>query len=716
MDKSAMPRAFATHHDWYSATVDTLEVTDASNTPKLLYTYNNAIHGFSAVLTVKELQELRKSSGFVSAYRDKTVKLDTTHTFEFLSLNPEFGLWPASDYGKDVIVGMIDSGVWPESKSFSDDGMTDVPTRWKGICQVGDNFNSSMCNRKLIGARYFTKGATATNPNAIGDSNSPRDTFGHGTHTSSTVAGNYVEGVSFFGYAKGTARGIAPRARVAMYKVAGTVGASSDILAGMDQAIADGVDVISISMGINFVPLYEDPIAIAAFAAMEKGVFVSSSAGNDGPSPMSLHNGTPWLLTVGAGNFDRQFSAILTLGNGMSTTGWSAFPANALLVDMPLVYNEVIIACNSSELLSEVSDKIVICDDKFGSLESQIYEVTSSKVAGAIFISNNSQYPEGGSLTCPGLVINPINARLLIYYAKSNTNPTVTMKFQHDLLGVQPAPTVASYSSRGPSPSYPAILKPDLMAPGSNVLAAWVPTSPAAEIGSNVILSSDYVAISGTSMACPHAAGVAALLKGVHPDWSPAAIRSAMMTTASQVDNSYSFIRDNGANLTYATPLSMGAGQIDPNKAVDPGLIYDANAKDYVNHLCFMNFTREQILTITRTSNYSCSSAPSSDLNYPSFMAFFNDTSSTTHEFSRTVTNVGAGASTYKVKLTVPPGTSISVTPDTLAFSEKNEKLSFSVSVDIHQMNATMSYGSMVWEDDGAKHTVRSPIVVYRMV
>ncbi|KAF9602798.1 hypothetical protein IFM89_031567 [Coptis chinensis] len=315
MGKFSMPKAFANHHEWYSASINSLEVTDATNsetaksTSIIIYTYDNAIHGFSAVLSLEEVQELKKSHGFVSAYPDKIVKLDTTHTFVFLSLNTEFGLWPQTNYGKDVIIGMMDTGVWSDSRSFNDDGMTEVPTRWKGICQAGDNFNSLMCNRKLIGARYFSRGAETASLSSTGV-NTPRDRFGHGTHTLSTVAGNYVEGVSFFGYAKGTTRGIAPRARLAMYRVTGSVGYGSDLLAGMDQAIADGVDIISISMGLlNAYPIYEDPIAIAAFAAMEKGVLVSSSA-----------------------------------GNGMSTTSWSQFPENALLVDMPLVYNETLLA------------------------------------------------------------------------------------------------------------------------------------------------------------------------------------------------------------------------------------------------------------------------------------------------------------------------------------------------------------------------------------
>ncbi|KAF8377561.1 hypothetical protein HHK36_030943 [Tetracentron sinense] len=193
-------------------------------------------------------------------------------------------------------------------------------------------------------------------------------------------------------------------------------------------------------------------------------------------------------------------------------------------------------------------------------------------------------------------------------------------------------------------------------------------------------------------MACPHASGVAALLKGAHPDWSPAAIRSAMMTTASPLDNTFNLIRDNGDNYQPATPLAMGAGQVNPNKALDPAW--------------------EQILTITRSSSYNCSALPS-DLNYPSFIAQFSNTTLTVHEFRRTVTNVGDGASTYRAKLTLPNGFSISVTPDTLVFREKYEKLSFVLSVmDSPPREGTVSYGSLVWVDDEGEHTVRSPIVI----
>lgn len=162
----------------------------------------------------------------------------------------------------------------------------------------------------------------------------------------------------------------------------------------------------------------------------------------------------------------------------------------------------------------------------------------------------------------------------VIKYVESisaNSTATASMNFQQTFVGTRPAPAVSSYTSRGPAPSFPGILKPDVMGPGTLVLAAWNPTLPTSGINS-LLLSSDYNIISGTSMSCPHASGIAALLKGAHPEWSPAAIRSAMMTTASPDDNSLRAIRDAGQGFEIATPLAMGSGQVRPNRALDPGL------------------------------------------------------------------------------------------------------------------------------------------------
>ncbi|KAL1534193.1 subtilisin-like protease SBT3 [Salvia divinorum] len=722
MDKTLMPKVFPTHIHWYSFTINSLKLMttnsfdDHRKPLRLLYTYDTAFHGFSAVMSKGELEALKKNPGFVSAYIDRSVTVDTTHTFEFLSLNPYTGLWPASEYGKDVIVGVIDTGVWPESPSYSDDGMSEIPSRWKGTCEAGQEFNSSLCNKKLIGVRYFNKGVIAENPNITISMNSGRDTKGHGTHTSSTVAGNYVVGASFFGYAAGTARGIAPRAHVAMYKVIWDEGSyASDVLAGIDQAVADGVDVISISMGFNDVALYEDPIAIASFGAMEKGVLVSSSAGNAG-SIGSLHNGIPWALTVAAGSIDRVFAGGLTLGNGEKFSGWTTFPAPALVKDLPLIYRKNISYCNDTEALSTIGYSIVICEK--GSVYGEMRFIANSSAAAAVYISDDAYLFEFSDFPNPGVIVSTKHAQKLIDYA-TKSHASATIHFQQTVVGATRvrAPVVASYTSRGPAPSHPGILKPDLMAPGTLVVASWIPNTSTSFIGSNIALTSDFVLASGTSMACPHASGVAALLKGVHPEWSPAAIRSAMMTTAGHLDNTRGHIRDSFFNYEIATPLAMGAGQVDPNRAADPGLIYDATAQDYVNLLCSMNYTKNQIRTITR-SGYTCTD-PNPDLNYPSFVTLYNENTKydVVQEFNRTVTNVGGEETSYEVRVKAPRGSKVTVAPAVLRFGKKYEKQSYSLRIAYAgNTSGVVASGEIIWVEENGVHKVRSPIVVAPMI
>ena len=251
-----MPKVFINLHNWYPSTIDSLKsanfasLDNHQSSPSLLYNYDHAVHGFAAHLSKHELEALKKSPGFVSASEDRTSTLHTTHTPEFLSLHSTSGLWLASNQGKDVIIGVIDTGIWPESKTFKDDGTSKkIPDKWKGTCEEGQDFNSSMCNAKLIGARSFYKGLIANEPNFRIRMKSTRDMEGHGTLISSIVAGNYVEGTSFFGYATGTASGVASHARLAIYKVFwDKSNYISDFVAAIDQAIADSVDVISASL------------------------------------------------------------------------------------------------------------------------------------------------------------------------------------------------------------------------------------------------------------------------------------------------------------------------------------------------------------------------------------------------------------------------------------------------------------------------------------
>uniref|UniRef100_A0A7N0SXL0 Subtilisin-like protease SBT1.9 n=1 Tax=Kalanchoe fedtschenkoi TaxID=63787 RepID=A0A7N0SXL0_KALFE len=725
MDKATMPKAFANHHHWYRATLTSAveqssrltadQASDDAGRDRLVYSYDNVVHGFSAVLSVSELEALKNLPGYVSSMKDLPVKPDTTRTAQYLGLNPGFGAWPASSYGKDVIIGVIDTGIWPESRSFADDGFGAVPSRWKGGCQAGTQFNTSMCNKKLIGAKFFNRGLVAHTANATLSMNSTRDTDGHGTHTSSTAAGSRVPGASYLGYAPGTSRGMAPMARVAMYKALWEIGAyTSDIIAAIDEAIKDGVDVLSMSLGLTGVPLYQDPIAIATFAVVEKGIFVSTSAGNEGPFLASLHNGTPWVLTVAAGTLDRQFHGNVVLGNGVTVAGQSLYlGTNSSMIPIPLVYLGY---CNDMQKLRKVGYKVVVCQDVNETMSEQVWNVQYSNVAGGVFISNVSDLEEYMMSSFPATFVNLRDGETIKSYIKKNPKSAkAVLQFEKTSTGSKPAPQVTDYSSRGPSISCPRVLKPDLMAPGALILASWPDNTSVRAVDSKLLYSSFNV-ISGTSMSCPHASGVAALLVAAHRDWSPAAIRSSMMTTSDILDNTGKPISDMGDSGRTATPLAMGSGQINPNKALDPGLVYDAGARDYTNLLCSLNFTAKQIQTITRAPSHTCPSNPSFQLNYPSFIAYYNGTGALpgpAQEFVRTVTNVGGQRATYTAKITSIDGFEVSVAPNKLAFKARNEKREFKLTIrgpvkDVEYL----SFGYLSWVEDSGRHTVRSPIVV----
>ncbi|KAK9096961.1 hypothetical protein Sjap_022458 [Stephania japonica] len=716
MDLSSMPKVFPDHHSWYYSTLSSISqhsspntiTTDTTVNSNHLYTYTHVIHGFSAKLTPTELSALQNSPGFVSSIPDLVGKAHTTRTPKFLGLNSQSGAWPQSNYGKGVIIGLLDSGVWPESESYRDVGMPDVPSRWKGKCVSDSAFKASMCNKKLIGVRSFNKGLIAHRPELNISSNSSRDDEGHGSHTSTIAAGSFVKSASMVGYANGSAIGVAPLAHIAMYKVLWDDHAySSDILAAMDQAIEDGVDIISISLGDGENSLYEDAIAIASFAAMEKGIFVSKSAGNDGPGWWTAPSGIPWAVSVGASSIDREVGATITLGNGVSVFGSTLFVANSSLAKLPIVHVK---NCASDDM-SKIGYKIVVCTTNDYDEWDDEYGVRSGNVAGGIFIIKSSQIESYLQFSYPAAFVTPEDGELILSYINKSSNPTARMDFRKTRLGIKPAPIVGYYSSRGPSPNCPSILKPDLVAPGTLVLAAWPPTSILT--GYQGDYYSPYVLLYGTSMACPHVAGVAALLKNVHPEWSPAAIRSAMMTTADTLDNTGAPIKDHGSGLAPADPLAMGAGHINPNKALNPGLIYDASAEDYMRLLCSMNFTMKQISTITRSSHSNCSTK-SSDLNYPSFIAFFNaDTANgtITQVFRRTVTNIGEPMSTYIADLTDMGEVKVSVEPRKLVFKQKHQKLNYKLTLKgPSRVRDRVIQGSLTWVGNGGKYIVRSPI------
>ncbi|KAG5535535.1 hypothetical protein RHGRI_023338 [Rhododendron griersonianum] len=724
MAKSQMPASFGDDHtQWYHSSLKSV-----SDSAEMHYTYNNAVHGFSGRLTLDEAQSMKKQPGVVAVLEDVKYELHTTRTPEFLGLYESAELFPGSD-ASDIIIGMMDTGVWPESKSFNDSGMGPVPKSWKGVCENGTNFNSSDCNRKLIGARYYSKGYEAVfGPiNQTQESKSPRDDIGHGTHTTTTAGGSSVVGANLFGYASGTARGMASSARVAMYKVCWLRGCfSSDILAGMDQAIDEEVNVISISLGFFFAqPYYLDPIAIGAYAAMEQGIFVSCAAGNEGPYSFSVVNVAPWFTTVGAGTLDRDFPADVSLGNGMKfSDGTSLYKGLSLPKKLlPLVYAGNASKspdggfCASGSLIPEkVRGKIVLCNGGFFSRIEAGVAVKEAGGLGMVLVNEEADATEVLAVAdlLPATMVGPTSGAKIKSYLFSDPNPRATIIFKGTELGIQPSPVVAGFTSRGPNPVTPQLLKPDLLAPGVNIIAAWTGRVGPTELASDVRRVAFNI-ISGTSMATPHVSGLAALLKGAHLQWSPAAIRSALMTTAyTTYKNGHPLL--DSINEMPATPFDYGAGHVDPVKALDPGLIYDLNASDYLSFLCAINYTTSEISVLTRR-NFTCDPEVEysvTNLNYPSFAVALKSggNASTVVKYTRTVTNVGGVAATYNASVNMKNETvKVLVQPDSLSFSQLNERQSYTVTFTAGSLPSnSFIYGSITWSD--GKHVVGSPIAI----
>ncbi|XP_057973213.1 subtilisin-like protease SBT1.7 [Malania oleifera] len=725
MDKSHMPASFNDHIQWYEASLKS--VSDSAN---MLYAYSNIIHGFSTQLSAEEAESLDAQPEIISVIPEVRYELHTTRTPAFLGLEKSEALLPESSAVSEVVVGVFDTGVWPESKSFDDSGLGPVPISWKGECEVGTNFNSSSCNRKLIGARFFSKGYenNAGPINETRESKSPRDDDGHGTHTSTTAAGSAVAGASLFGFASGTAQGMASRARVAAYKVCWLGGCfTSDILAAMDKAVEDGVNIMSISLGGGVSDYYRDIVAVGAFAATAQGILVSCSAANGGPSPGTLSNVAPWITTVGAGTLDRDFPAYVSLGNGKKYTGASLYSGKPL-PDMlfPLVYAANVSnstsggLCTTGSLISEkVTGKIVVCN-RGGSSRVQKGVVVKDAGGVGMILTNTELYGEelvADPHLLPAATVGQTAGDMIKRYIFSEANPTATITTGETQLGVQPAPIVAAFSSRGPNTVTPEILKPDIMAPGVNILAGWTGT----EGPSGLKIDNRRVSfniISGTSMSCPHISGLAALLKAAHPEWSPAAIRSALMTTAYTTYQNGETIQDAATGMP-STPFDYGSGHVNPIAALDPGLVYDTSVDDYLHFLCALNYSSAQIKRTTN-KDFTCDSRKKysvSDLNYPSFAVPLQTASGkgggngslSMVSHTRTLTNVGTAA-TYKVLVsTKTESVKISVEPGLLSFSQRNEKKTYTVTFTAGSMpSGTNSFASLEWSD--GNHVVRSPI------
>ncbi|XP_073130958.1 subtilisin-like protease [Henckelia pumila] len=673
---------------------------------RMVHAYRNVITGFAARLSVEEVKEMEKMDGFFFARPQKILSLHTSHSPNFLGLHTNVGVWPGSNFGEGVIIGVLDTGITPGHPSFDDEGVDPPPAKWKGKCE----FDGVVCNNKLIGARNLVSGSSGP----------PADDEGHGTHTSSTAAGNFVKDANVFGQANGTAAGIAPRAHVAMYKVCSVNGCSDvDILAAMDAAVEDGVDILSLSLGGPPADFYMDGIALGAFSAIQQGIFVSCSAANSGPFSSSLSNEAPWILTVGASTIDRKIVATALLGNMDIYDGESVFqPSDFPTTLLPLVdaaggasENQTTGLCGPGSLDGiDVKGKVVLCT-RGGGIGRIAKGQTVKDAGGAAMILMNDELDGYSTIADPHVLpathVSFDAGQKIKSYITSTSAPMATILFRGTVIGDPQAPSMASFSSRGPSLASPGILKPDITGPGVSILAAW-PVS----VDNNTEETAAFNIISGTSMSCPHLGGIAAVLKSAHPDWSPAAIKSAIMTTATQNNLGGSAIIDETGSA--ADVFAIGAGHVNPPSANDPGLIYDLEPNDYIPYLCGLGYTDVEIELIVQ-SPVKCSdikSIPEAQLNYPSFAVELQD--GATKTYTRTVTNVGEEISSYTADFESVPGVEVTVVPDALAFTEVNQKMTYQISFGksalLQANTTTFVQGALVWRSD--KRAVRSPISV----
>lgn len=691
------------------------------------YDYYAAFNGFAARLTAEQAEKMASVPGVLSVSPNTIYTIDTSSTPDFLGLTEDGGLWDmlggVKSAGENIIIGVIDSGIWPESLSFADRADTkgknlkggkllyrQIPD-WYGECQTGEDFDASDCNLKLIGARYFNTsqgGDDGVDADMPWEFNSPRDYNGHGTHTTSTAGGNNGVEVPAPGEIFGTVSGIAPRARVAMYKALWSTetgdtasGACADLIAAIDYAVADGVDVINYSISGSMT--FFDPMETAFLYAARAGIFVAASAGNEGPDPSSVAHGSPWLTTVAAGTHNRGTTGSVTLGNLETYQGaslasyavtaplinsWDAGLEGADLTLVTLCYAAIDNGGVPVLDPAKVAGKIVVCDRGTTARVNKSLAVMEAGGVGMLLINVVEATLAADFHSVPSVHLQVTYYDLVHDYAALE-GATATIN-KAELVYDVPAPFTADFSSRGPlHPGGGDILKPDLIAPGVDILAAVSPTP------SNFGMS--FSIYSGTSMSSPHVAGLAALLKDLHPDWTPMMIKSALMTSGYDILD--------GPATDPLVIFSQGAGHVQPNSAADPGLVFDAGWNDWQAFICGQKANiSKAVCDDLAVQGYSFDA---SDLNLASIgIGDLHGAQTVT----RSVTNVGAAAATYSASVIGMEGIDVVVEPAVLTI-EPGQSAVFTVTFTNVSAAPDQYVGGYLTWTSGA-YAVRIPLVV----
>lgn len=685
-----------------------------------IYDYRYALNGFAAVMTSQQVEALRAHPDVMQVWHDELRTLQTNSTPSYLGLSGPGGVWETQGKGEDVIIGMIDSGIIPEHPSFSDQlDLSDAsgnsgkrnlaygpaPAGWNGECQAGHNFSTDDCNNKLIGARYFHEGYGAGKSGMIDyESRSPRDVGGHGTHTSATAGGN--EGV--VDNEGNVLSGVAPRARIASYKVCwdpkdGSRGgcASSDSAAAIDAAVADGVDVINFSIGGSSTS-FAAPDDIAFLFAADAGVWVATSNGNSGPGPQTVGTpaGVPWITAVGATQDNEIFSTNLNVSGALNDSYFGVEGAGDVAFESD-VAGDLMASSPANGCIAfdnDLTGKIALVIRGACAFTDK-YNNAAAAGANAIIVYNDGTAADrfdpfimsAPGTTIPGAMIGFNDGDLIASTLANGENVSGVVGPGTRVSGDN---RIAEFSSRGPNGGALDIIKPDVSAPGVGIIAAGA---------SGTHDAPNFIQISGTSMSSPHVAGLFALLKEQHPDWSAAAAKSAVMTSARQ--NLKKTVGDEDADA-----FDIGAGHVVPASAYDPGLVYDAGFLDYLAFSCGNNVQLVNDATCDFLTNGLGFPSDGSQLNLASIaIAEFIGTET----INRTVTSVTAGTTTFTANVEAPAGIDVSVSPASMELAE-GESATFSVtfSANADTVAGEWTFGSLTWNNDAGVSPARSPIAI----
>ena len=719
-----------------------------------VYSYRYALNGFAARLTAQEASRLAQRPEVERIWPDSDQHLATNNSSTFLGLeDPNGGLHAGLKLrGENVVVGVIDSGIAPNHPSLLDtveqvpracrgqwarstwlglflcSGQRRHPPRqlvysppvgFSGKCVAGEGFAPSACNNKVVGARYYFEGFLARHQLDAREFRSPRDAAGHGTHVATTIAGNPVD-ASLFGTKVARVQGLAPRARLAIYKacwIEADAGAptctTSDVARAVDDAVADGVDVINYSLGTPLTDLTA-PDGLALLNAFDAGVLTVVAAGNDGPDygTITAPSSAPWVLTVAASTqtgtvFDDAIAVtapasvagmyeMREAGFTPALTGKSPVEAQLVAaVDAPGSTGGTRDACSALTNTQAVAGQIAFIQR--GGCEFQL-KIKNAEDAGAIgvVLYNDSgaaivMNGDLGVVHIPAVMIGSADGQRLVTALSGTQKVTVKLAKGLFLSLTETGNRMADFSSRGPAQSDASFLKPDVTAPGVDILAGTTPTPARGVQGER------YAYLSGTSQAAPEVTGVVALLKEAHPEWPPGTLKSALMTSAYQ-----HVVNVDG---TATNPFDRGSGHIDPNRATDPGLVYANAYRDHAAYLCGLLKAPYPAADCAAIAAAGYPSAPA-DVNLPSVaIADFI----TGDVVKRRVTNVGPPA-TYRAALDTPADVDVAADPASLVLGTGD---SAEFSLRFTNRGAPLdrwAFGALRWTD--GVRTVSSPIAI----